>query len=715
MNPRQRCKPFRSVGPIACGLASLLWASAALAVPAQVPYFGYLTYANGVPYQGTVTVQATLYPDATEPTPHWGPDAIGSVDVVDGHLSFVLGDGALPLELADVDLTQLWLEVQINGTPLLPRQRFLSVPYARLAEDSTSLGGLPAASYVESADLPAVAVSGSYGDLVGAPALSPVATSGDYADLTNKPDLSGLVSPWTDASGGGITTPGPVGIGVDPPAAALDVAGAIKVGSASVCDATTAGSLRYQAGRLELCDGALWQPHAFQGEGGSGGTFVLQGGGSTLLHAMSFESPNEAGSELALPTGVSASDRILAFPFNGSSANYGSLTDAVTDYGPVVYTAGKAGESVNQLGAGRYVRVPRASSIYFSAHTATGYTATAWVRGTDTSAALGSYRVANNIFGDDTNGYWMGAGVSQGRASVRSAAVETIGNIVVSDGNWHHLAFVFTYAGGAWSAQAYVDGAPDGSATLPTDGNSNYGFNAIGTTYTPVAQIYGYAIDNAHVYARALSAAQIGELVANTDPAPPRDAGSIGEDTSIVGSPTTVAGYSGQALSGFSASTYVRIPRLVIDDYRATGFSASAWVKGTDTTARQGDYRVANNIFGDTTTSYWMGMGVSQGRASVCSGSTETLGDIFVADNQWHHLAYVWRFSGGAWRVRVYVDGVRNGYGSLPTGGNPYFAIDAIGTTRTNIGQSYGYAIDEVALFGTALTDDAVATLAGQQ
>lgn len=37
--------------------------------------------------------------------------------------------------------------------------------------------------------LAAVALSGAYGDLSGAPALAPVATSGDYDDLTNKPTL----------------------------------------------------------------------------------------------------------------------------------------------------------------------------------------------------------------------------------------------------------------------------------------------------------------------------------------------------------------------------------------------------------------------------------------------------------------------------------------------------------------------------------------------
>ena len=42
---------------------------------------------------------------------------------------------------------------------------------------------------VQPADLSAVATTGAYSDLTGAPSLATVATSGDYDDLTGKPTL----------------------------------------------------------------------------------------------------------------------------------------------------------------------------------------------------------------------------------------------------------------------------------------------------------------------------------------------------------------------------------------------------------------------------------------------------------------------------------------------------------------------------------------------
>lgn len=51
-----------------------------------------------------------------------------------------------------------------------------------------------------------------------------------------------------------------VGIGSSTPKATLDVNGDVKIGNSSAtCSATTAGSIRYNSGSLEYCDGATWQ------------------------------------------------------------------------------------------------------------------------------------------------------------------------------------------------------------------------------------------------------------------------------------------------------------------------------------------------------------------------------------------------------------------------------------------------------------------------
>ena len=54
---------------------------------------------------------------------------------------------------------------------------------------------------------------------------------------------------------------GNVGIGTATPQAKLDVAGGVKVGTtAAACTAAIAGTLRYNAGAIELCNGTSWSP-----------------------------------------------------------------------------------------------------------------------------------------------------------------------------------------------------------------------------------------------------------------------------------------------------------------------------------------------------------------------------------------------------------------------------------------------------------------------
>nr|VFK66829.1 MAG: MAM domain-containing protein, meprin/A5/mu [Candidatus Kentron sp. UNK]VFK72284.1 MAG: MAM domain-containing protein, meprin/A5/mu [Candidatus Kentron sp. UNK] len=72
---------------------------------------------------------------------------------------------------------------------------------------------------------------------------------------------------------------GNVGIGTAEPKAKLDVAGGIKVGNETVCDAGKAGTIRYDnAGKeVEVCDGSGWSRAGLQGERGPVGPQGPQG------------------------------------------------------------------------------------------------------------------------------------------------------------------------------------------------------------------------------------------------------------------------------------------------------------------------------------------------------------------------------------------------------------------------------------------------------
>lgn len=107
---------------------------------------------------------------------------------------------------------EVWLGIQLQGDPELPRRRLLSVPFAlraTLAEGldcsgCVKLSHLDAAvlaGFAKTADLSKVALSGEYGDLQGGPdlthyaskkELSPVALTGQYKDLTGIPPAAKL-------------------------------------------------------------------------------------------------------------------------------------------------------------------------------------------------------------------------------------------------------------------------------------------------------------------------------------------------------------------------------------------------------------------------------------------------------------------------------------------------------------------------------------------
>lgn len=56
-----------------------------------------------------------------------------------------------------------------------------------------------------------------------------------------------------------IRSDGAVGVGTATPVARLDVNGAVRIGTEAACDALRGGSLRWNGGNLQICDGAAWR------------------------------------------------------------------------------------------------------------------------------------------------------------------------------------------------------------------------------------------------------------------------------------------------------------------------------------------------------------------------------------------------------------------------------------------------------------------------
>lgn len=230
---------------------------AAHAVPATVPYVGYLTYDSGGAVDDLVDVLVEIRSDETGGSILWGPFEYIDVVVSDGVFSILLGGSGSPtLGAALASGDALWLDFAIDGQALSGRQQLLSVPFARraaFAEDAGQLGGHDAADYSLTADLPNAALSGSYADLLDVP-----------TDLASGTGTAGAIAAFSGASTLGDSplahSAGKVGVGTTDPQAALHVNGAIQVGmDSATCDGTRAGSLRWTGSALEVCDGSAWE------------------------------------------------------------------------------------------------------------------------------------------------------------------------------------------------------------------------------------------------------------------------------------------------------------------------------------------------------------------------------------------------------------------------------------------------------------------------
>ena len=199
-------------------------------VPRRLSYQGLLTKTNGrAVTDGTYQVTFRLYREFEGGTAFW--EETQSIGIEDGIVSATLGS-SVPINSIPSDA---YLEIDIDGTALSPRQEMTSVFYsvvsdtAKYAEAGSylNLDDLPDLSgyatkdtltaFVQSSSLDSVAFTGSYNDLEDLPDLSEileldtlgyylmsdslalytlttdlasVALSNDYNELTNLPDLT---------------------------------------------------------------------------------------------------------------------------------------------------------------------------------------------------------------------------------------------------------------------------------------------------------------------------------------------------------------------------------------------------------------------------------------------------------------------------------------------------------------------------------------------
>ena len=120
-------------------VAILLVPAIAQAVPLQLAHHGQLLDADGDPVTGTQNITFRLWDADTGGNEVWSE--VISVSVVSGHYSALLNLGEVGRDTLR-DEPSLWLELEIGGSPLLPRQPVAAAPYALVADTAENvLGG----------------------------------------------------------------------------------------------------------------------------------------------------------------------------------------------------------------------------------------------------------------------------------------------------------------------------------------------------------------------------------------------------------------------------------------------------------------------------------------------------------------------------------------------------------------------------------------------
>jgi len=129
-------------------LAALLLASPlSAAVPGQVNYQGLLLDDQGQPVTGNVDLAFALFDAASGGSALWS-EAHADVAVLDGVYDVVLGSST-PLTPPLVAGGALYLEIEVEGETLAPRQRLVAVPYALRASEAENLQGTSGAFFTE--------------------------------------------------------------------------------------------------------------------------------------------------------------------------------------------------------------------------------------------------------------------------------------------------------------------------------------------------------------------------------------------------------------------------------------------------------------------------------------------------------------------------------------------------------------------------------------
>ena len=109
-------------------------------VPGQINFQGLLLDASGAPVNGLVDLDFALFDTEAGGNALWTESHL-DVDVIDGVYDVALGS-TTAIDASVLSGSKVYLEIDVEGETLTPRQRLLAVPYAIRAENADNVNGL---------------------------------------------------------------------------------------------------------------------------------------------------------------------------------------------------------------------------------------------------------------------------------------------------------------------------------------------------------------------------------------------------------------------------------------------------------------------------------------------------------------------------------------------------------------------------------------------
>jgi endonuclease/exonuclease/phosphatase family metal-dependent hydrolase len=285
------------------------------------------------------------------------------------------------------------------------------------------------------------------------------------------------------------------------------------------------------------------------------------------------------------------------------------------------------------------------------------------------------------------------------------------------DGMWHHL--VAQYTGSA--LQVYVDGVLVGQAAASgaIAYNLGTGFHLGRHGQGSPDYYFNGAIDHVRVYGRALSAAEVSALTAESPALSFSEwkldemSGTMAADSSGRGNHGTLTGATWTsgiidgALSFDGVDDHVTVASPATSLKPTDAYAISSWVRYSTTDLSGGEVATMGNSYGvrvrstgEVTTFFYNGTDWS---ALTTTGAG-------INDGDWHHVTG--QYTGSA--LQIYVDGALAGQaaasGSIAYGLGTGFHLGQHGDGSVNY--NFNGSIDQVRAYGRALTPAEIAALA---